>query len=129
MEKKKLLVIDDEGDFVKLLRFRLEACGYVVLSAFNGRDGVKLAEEVQPDLILLDVMMPVMDGYSALKELKRNEKTSKIPVIMVSCKEKDNREAILKELDGYIVKPYEKQDLLSAIEHIVGKEEQAAEDD
>jgi len=69
-KKKCILVVDDEPDIVTLVKSRLEANGYEVISAYNGKDGIEKALEAQPDMILLDLMMPIMDGYEAGRKLK-----------------------------------------------------------
>ncbi|MEK7868162.1 MAG: response regulator, partial [Candidatus Omnitrophota bacterium] len=73
--QKKILIIDDEEDIQKLLKIRLEQEGFIVITAGDGEKGVKSAELEMPDLILLDIMMPIVDGYSCLKEIRRIQKT------------------------------------------------------
>jgi len=113
---KKILIIDDEVDFVQLLRFRLEASGYFVISAFDGMSGVEMAKKEKPDLILLDVLLPKMDGYSVLKNLKEDVYTAQIPIIMLTCKQKTED---ISGLSGYMIKPYDKEDLLRSIKNII----------
>ena len=117
MSKKKILVIDDELDFVNLVKVRLEANGYEVIDALNGEDGLKKAEAENPDLILLDIMMPKKDGYTLLRELKYKEATKSIPVIVITGKPyiKDFFEFETKGIKDYIIKPFEDEDLLLRI--------------
>ena len=115
MDKKKILIVDDEADLVKMMKIRLEVSNYEVITASDGEEGIKQAEAGNPDVILLDIMMPKKDGYTLLRELKNKETTKSIPVIVITGKPgmKD-----LFEIEGvkdYIIKPFEKEDLLSRI--------------
>lgn len=115
--KKKVLAIDDENDILLIIKSALHGEGYDVVTATNGYDGLALAEDAAPDLIILDIMMPEMDGFEVLKQLKENEKTAQIPIVILtgmSSKEKI-REAIDKGIDYYIVKPFDYQDLVSKV--------------
>lgn len=115
MPKKTILVIDDEVDFMKLIKLRLESNGYEVESAFDGEEGLSKIAQKKPDIILLDVMMPKKDGYTMLHELKSKEELNSIPVIIITAK------AYMKDLFGvegvadYIVKPFDDDDLLLRI--------------
>lgn len=121
MENKKILIIDDEPDFVKMLKMRLEFSGYEVAIAFDGDEGLEILRKEIPDLILLDIMMPNKDGYTFLLDMKKDERTREIPVIALTAKAgmKD-----LFELEGakdYIVKPFESEHLLAKIREVVGE--------
>jgi DNA-binding response OmpR family regulator len=118
MRTPKILIIDDEVDFVKLLRFRLEANGCFVISAYNGEAGLEEAKRNKPDLILLDILLPKLDGYSVLKKIKDDTSISNIPIIMLTCMQK--KEGI-EDISGYVIKPYNKEDLLSAIKDSICK--------
>ena len=115
--KKKVLVIDDENDILLIIKSALHEEGYDVTTANNGYDGLALAEDASPDLIILDIMMPEMDGFEVLQQLKENEKTAQIPVVILTgLSSKDKiREALNKGIDYYIVKPFEYQDLVSKV--------------
>ncbi len=115
--KKKVLVIDDENDILLIIKSALHEEGYDVTTANNGYDGLALAEDASPDLIILDIMMPEMDGFEVLQQLRENEKTARIPiVILTGMSSKDKiREALNKGIDYYIVKPFEYQDLVSKV--------------
>ncbi|MEW5895407.1 MAG: response regulator [Candidatus Omnitrophota bacterium] len=104
----KILIVDDEIDMCLLLKIELETEGYDVSIAHNGKEGVELAKEVQPDLILLDVMMPVLDGYGALKMLKESARTKDVPVFMLSAKsqESDMQKGLDMGVSDYITKPF-----------------------
>lgn len=119
--KKKILVVDDEPDIVTLIKSRLEANGYEVVSAYNGKDGLEKAEETQPDMILLDLMMPIMDGYEAGQKLKENPKTKNIPIILftaASAEEVAKKGAETIEAIDYVVKPFDDAALLFLINRI-----------
>lgn len=120
-KKKKILVVDDEPDIVTLIKSRLEANGYDVVSAYNGKDGLEKAEEAQPDMILLDLMMPIMDGYEAGQKLKENPKTKNIPIILftaASAEEVAKKGAETIEAIDYVVKPFDDAALLFLINRI-----------
>jgi two-component system response regulator MprA len=114
---KKILAVDDENDVLLIIKTALASEGYEITTASNGYDGLALAEDLQPDLILLDLRMPEMDGMEVLQRLRESEKTQKIPVIVltgISDKTKI-REALDKGITYYIVKPFECQDLISKV--------------
>ena len=118
-EKKKVLIVDDEPDLLETMAFRLDAAGYEVITAADGASGVKKAREEGPDLIIMDVMMPGMDGFEALEKLKEEIATRKIPTVVFSCG-KDEEEWAKKSLKlgaaGYIVKPFETESLLFTVD-------------
>lgn len=106
---KKVLVVDDEPKLVKLIESRLRANGYTVLTAANGEEGLEMARRHLPDLILLDIVMPKMDGKETLLALKDDDTTRAIPVIMLTAKSgSDDVVECLSEggAADYIVKPY-----------------------
>jgi DNA-binding response OmpR family regulator len=113
----RILVVDDETDVVIIIKTALQAEGFDVASATNGPDALEEARETTPDLIVLDVMMPGMTGFDVLRELKANEKTAKVPVIMLTgvSDRKKIQEAIESGIEYYVVKPFDFDDLLSKI--------------
>jgi CheY-like chemotaxis protein len=116
--KKKILIVDDETLLSTLVKSRLNANGFEVEIAANGQEGVDIATKWKPDLILLDVIMPVMDGYEACKRLKAQDETREIPIIIVTAA--DHRRGLgAKCLEegavGMITKPFEAADLLDSI--------------
>lgn len=119
--KKKILVIDDEEDMQKLLKIRLQQENYDVITAGDGDIGVKTAESEVPDIILLDIMMPKMDGFSCLKEIRRLSKTKNIPVLMLSGKEEEKVRDLFafQKISGYIEKPFELDSLITKIKEIL----------
>ena len=114
---KKILLIDDDSQLIELVAMRLEANEYQVLAAFSGQDGLSMAESEEPDLILLDITMPGMDGLEVLRKLKYNSKTSHIPVVMLTSKTESQAIFRSQELRAveYIIKPFEPKELLSII--------------
>ena len=113
----KILAVDDELDVLLIVKTTLQSDGYEVETASNGTDALALAREISPDLILLDMMMPGMSGLDVLGELKADDSTCTIPVIMLTgLSEKDKiQKALVSGTDYYIVKPFDFQDLLSKI--------------
>jgi len=118
---KKILVIDDEPEMVEMLKMRLEASGYIVISASNGRQGLEIAQKEKPDLILLDIMMPEIDGFGVLSRLKNNAETGLIPVIMLTAKAETSSIIQAQKLfaNDYIVKPFEPKQLLDLIKKYI----------
>ncbi len=118
---KKILVIDDEVDLVDTITFRLEAAGYSVISANNGQEGLKKARDEKPDLILLDVMMPNLDGYQVCRMLKFDARFEDIPIIMLTARGQDKDKAIGEDVgaDVYLTKPFNGKDLLAKIDKML----------
>ena len=115
--KNKILIVDDEPDVIEFLKKRLEASDFDVVSAGDGVEGLEKAREMKPDLILLDVIMPRKDGFKMLGELRSDETTCGIPVIMLTAKgEADSifRGQELGAMD-YIIKPFQFEELLKFI--------------
>ena len=119
--KKKILIIDDEEDIQKLLKIRLEQDSFAAITAGDGASGAKIAEQEMPDLILMDIMMPNVDGYSCLKEIRKNQKTKDIPVIMLSGKEEEKVRDLFafQKISGYVEKPFELDSLVAKIREIL----------
>ncbi len=116
--KKKILVVDDEPNIVKLVSFILTSRGYDVIEALLGAEGIKKAKAEKPDMIVLDVMMPKMDGFEAAKKLKADPATRDIPILMLSSKAQfeDKMKGIDSGAMDYITKPFDKQELLKKVE-------------
>ena len=119
----KILIVDDESQFIDMLQIILEANEYEVISANDGEEGLEKARSEKPDLIILDLMMPVMDGYMMLKKLRKDEQIKDIPVILCTAKShRDDKENGLKAgADAYIKKPFEPPELLTKIEELLKK--------
>lgn len=122
-EKIKILVVDDEPNIVQTLQDRLEMNEYLVNTAGNGREGLKKAQEEKPDIILLDVIMPVMDGHEMLEVLRKQPGCSDISVIMLTARSQtqDIARANACGIDDYIVKPFDLSELLEKIETVLEK--------
>ncbi len=119
MGRKKILIIDDEPAILLVSRRRLEANGYEVITAAGGKEGIEKATTCEPDLILLDIVMPGLDGYEVCKILKNSKKTREIPVIIFTASsphDDSGERAIELGAAGYLTKPFESDDLLSIIE-------------
>ena len=114
---KRILFIEDEPDIVMLMQTRLKSQGYEFLSAFDGEEGLKMVQEEKPDLILLDVVMPKIDGLTVCRRLKADPQTKHIPIIIVSASGgKDLPERCLAAgADDVVIKPFEAQELLDKI--------------
>lgn len=114
---QRILAIDDEVDVLLIVKTALQSEGFQVETASNGPDGLALATENPPDLILLDVMMPGMTGFEVLRALKDNKATATIPVIMLTgiSERKKIQEALVSGTTYYIVKPFEFDDLLDKV--------------
>ena len=118
---KKILVVDDEPHIVKMIESRLHANGYDVITAFDGQEGLKKAQGENPDLILLDVMMPKLTGYKVSRLLKFDERFKNIPIIMLTARSQENDIELGTEVgvNLYITKPFEAQHLLDSIQKIL----------
>lgn len=127
MDKKIVLVVDDEPDFVELVKSVLKKEGYEVLSAYNGTDALKMAEEHIPDCIVLDVMMPDgPDGWEVGKQLKTTALTEDIPVIMltavadhVTTTRYSHYDGMTMEADDYLPKPASAEDILESVKSFI----------
>ena len=122
---KKILVVDDEDDILHFLELVLKEKGYAVATASNGHEALTRAQIEKPDLVLLDIMMPQMDGWEVLKLLRVDEGTSHIPVAMLSARTeaKDRVQGLQEGAIDYICKPFSLQELLGKIETIFSQVE------
>jgi len=124
MAKGKILVVDDEVYIVHILDFSLGMEGYEVVTALDGEQGLEKAFSERPDLIVLDIMMPKLDGYETCKMLKTDERTKDIPVILLSAKGRNIDQKVGFEIgaDDYIVKPFSPRKLVERINTILGQD-------
>lgn len=124
MGQKKILVVDDEVDLVETIRFPLEAEGFNVLVAYNGEDALNQARTENPDLILLDIMLPKLDGYKVCRLLKFDERYRNIPIIMLTARaqEKDKIIGLETGADEYITKPFDMDKLLEKVKSYLKRE-------
>jgi len=118
---KKILVVDDEPDVASLLTLMLKSQGYDVITARDGQEALEKARNQNPDLILLDVMLPKMDGYKVARMLKFDENFSHIPIILLTAKiqEKDRQTGMEMGANDYVTKPFDTALLLSKIKAIL----------
>ena len=122
---KKILIVDDEQDIVESLKFVLENSDYSCYTAFNGEDGLRLAKELIPDLIILDVMMPKINGYKISRLLKYDSKYKSIPILMITARAQEEDKLIGEETgaDEYITKPFDLDNVLKIVDKYLKAEE------
>ena len=120
---KRILIVDDEVQLVEMVKMRLEAAGYEVISAYDGQDGFDKAKKNKPDLIILDLMLPKMDGYKICGLLKNDARYSKIPIIMFTARLQEEDVRLGKDLgaEEYVTKPFDPKILLSKIKELIGE--------
>ena len=123
-DKKTILIIDDERDMVKLLRYRLECCGYKVLAAYDGESGLKIIDEGKFDLVILDIMLPRLSGFDICKQLKSDSRTKGIIIIILSAKgmKGDIEKGLKSGADYYLTKPFEPDELEKIIKRMFSGE-------
>jgi DNA-binding response OmpR family regulator len=123
MSSKKILIVDDEVDLVETIRFPLEMEGYTVLVSYNGEDALNQARRERPDLILLDLMLPKLDGYKVCRLLKFDEKFKHIPILMLTAKtqQKDKSMGMETGADEYITKPFDMEELMKKVRSYLGE--------
>ena len=121
MAKEKILIVEDEKDIVKMLDYNLKKEGFKTLSAHNGEDGLDMARKENPDLILLDLMLPEMDGMDVCKAIKNEAKTSHIPIIILTAKAQETDKIVGLELgaDDYMTKPFSPRELIARIKAVL----------
>ena len=131
MPKKTILIVDDEEDILELISFNLSKEGYKVLTAQDGEQCLNLAKETLPDLIVLDLMLPGMDGLEVARVLKRDPQTGHIPIVMLTAKTEEVDIVTGLELgaDDYVTKPFSPRVLLARIRTVLRRSAQAASKD
>ena len=119
---KKILIVDDEEDIIEILQFVLEAQGYECITAMDGEEGLRLAKEILPDLIILDVMMPKINGYKISRLLKYDAKYKNIPILMITARSQEEDKNIGEEtgVDEYITKPFQVDYVLQKVKSYLG---------
>lgn len=123
MDKKKILLVDDEEDVLRTVGFRLQASGYDVVTASDGMEGLEKAHSEKPDLVILDLMLPKMDGYKVCTFLKKDTRYRNIPIIMFTAKagDLDKKLGIEVGADAYVMKPFEPPELVKTVEELLAK--------
>ena len=121
---KRILCIEDEPEMIDLIRLILSRRGFDVQGAAGGVEGIKLVRETLPDLVLLDLMMPDMDGWEVYQQMKADDSMRNIPVIVVTAKAQNIDKVLglhIAKVDDYIAKPFGPQELMDSVEKILGK--------
>ena len=118
LDRKKILIVDDEPHIVELVRVCLEDTEYDIVEAYDGEEALSKAREEHPDVILLDIMLPKKDGYEVCRELKTNDETREIPIVMLTAKgqEVDKVKGFQSGADSYMTKPFSPLRLLTELE-------------
>lgn len=113
----KILVVDDEPDVVRLVEFRLQKEGFDILTASDGRSALDLLEKETPDLIILDIMMPLMDGMEVLRQIRSHRATARVPVIMLTAKTASVTVDEARQLwvSDYVMKPFDPEKLVAKV--------------
>jgi DNA-binding response OmpR family regulator len=124
VERKRILVADDEIYIVHILEFTLTMEGYEVLTAADGEEALRRVENDRPDLVVLDIMMPKMDGYEVLRRMRADQDSRQTPVILLSAKGRpiDRETGLDTGADDYIVKPFSPRRLLEKIQDLLDRE-------
>jgi two-component system alkaline phosphatase synthesis response regulator PhoP len=119
--RETILIVEDEKDIVKMLEYNLKKDGFKTISALSGEKAVELAQREQPDLIILDLMLPGIDGLEVCKILKKENKTSPIPIIMLTAKSQESDKIVGLELgaDDYLTKPFSPKELIARIKAVL----------
>jgi DNA-binding response OmpR family regulator len=118
-----VLVADDDRDILQLVSFRLERADYEVVQANDGEEALRLVKELRPDLAVLDLMMPKLNGYEVIREIRRDEETKAIPVILLTARvqEADVARGFEAGADDYLKKPFSPQELRARVQAILGR--------
>ncbi len=120
---KKILVVDDEPDILKVVTFRLRKAGYEIITAEDGQKALNLIKTQRPDLVLLDLRLPVIDGSEVCKQVKADDEVKNIPIILLTATSHINKIADkAKELkaDDYLIKPFDPEELLKRVKKFIG---------
>jgi DNA-binding response OmpR family regulator len=122
-EKKKVVCIEDEPEMIDLVKLILGRKGFELTGAMGGREGLEAVRRIQPDLVLLDLMMPDMDGWEVYQQMKADAEMQKIPVIVVTAKAQSIDKVLglhIAKVDDYVTKPFGPQELLQSVEKVLG---------
>lgn len=124
-ESRKILVVDDEQQLALAMKIRLQSKSYQIVLAPDGQQALDCVAKEKPDLIILDVMMPGMDGYSCLRELNSQYGRGKIPVIILTARDRMKDLFELEGIEDYVIKPFDYEDLLVRIQRVFNRREQS----
>lgn len=123
--RKKIVCIEDEPEMIDLIRLILGRRGFELIGAVGGREGLEMVRQVKPDLVLLDLMMPDMDGWEIYQHMKADEELRHIPVIIVTAKAQSIDKVLglhIAKVDDYITKPFGPQELIESVNRVLGIE-------
>jgi two-component system response regulator VicR len=126
--KQRLLYIEDEQEMIELVKLILARRGFEVIGALGGREGLDAVRRLLPDMVLLDLMMPDMDGWDVYQQMKADAATQKIPVIVVTAKAQSIDKVLglhIAKVDDYISKPFSPDELVESVEKVLARHEQA----
>jgi two-component system response regulator VicR len=126
--KRRLLYVEDEPEMIELVKLILARRGFEVIGANGGREGLESIRRLLPDLVLLDLMMPDMDGWDVYQQMKADAATQKIPVIVVTAKAQSIDKVLglhIAKVDDYISKPFSPNELVESVEKVLSRHEQA----
>lgn len=129
-QSKRLACIEDEAEMIDLVRLILGRRGYTILGANGGREGLDLVRRELPDLVLLDLMMPDMDGWDVYHQIKSDELTRDIPVIVITAKAQNIDKILglsIAKVEDYIAKPFSPQELLDRVEQVLSRQQKPTE--
>jgi DNA-binding response OmpR family regulator len=122
--QKRVVCVEDEPAMIDLIRLILSRKGYEVIGAMGGREGLEAIQRERPDIVLLDLMMPDMDGWEVYQKMKANDATKHIPVIVVTAKAQSIDKVLglhIAKVDDYITKPFGPQDLIDSVEKVLAR--------
>jgi DNA-binding response OmpR family regulator len=128
----RVVCIEDEPEMIDLVRLILSRKGFQVVGAMGGREGLEVIAREKPDLVLLDLMMPDMDGWEVYQKMKANEATKNIPVIVVTAKAQSIDKVLglhIAKVDDYVTKPFGPQELLESVEKVLSRRAQGSSED
>lgn len=126
-EKKKILLVDDEPDLAQLVSLRLKAAGYEVQVAYDGQQAIDQVKKSRPDLVILDLMLPKIDGYKVCRLLKFDERTRTLPILIFTARAQVEDVTLATECgaDAYLTKPFDAEALLSKLAELLGGEKKS----
>jgi len=128
-DRKKVVCIEDEPEMIDLVKLILGRKGFDLTGAMGGREGLEVVRRIKPDLVLLDLMMPDMDGWEVYQQMKADEDLMKMPVIVVTAKAQSIDKVLglhIAKVDDYVTKPFGPQELLQSVERVLSKRAQSA---
>ena len=128
-KKRRVVYVEDEQEMIELVRLILNRRGFEIIGANGGREGLETIRQLLPDLVLLDLMMPDMDGWDVYQQMKADEATQKIPVIVVTAKAQSIDKVLglhIAKVDDYISKPFSPQELVDSVEKVLAQRLESA---